>query len=71
MALVVPSSIYGTRQLVIVLFLLQLLERGICPSTAGEVFAVVGSLSAAFKDTTVYSVIWFRLAIIYFAFFCL
>ena len=40
------------------------------PSTAGDVFAVVGSLSAAFKDRNVHSVLRLKLAFSCFAFFC-
>ena len=39
------------------------------PSTASDIFAIVGSRSGAFQDRTVYSVIWRRLATICFAFF--
>ena len=34
------------------------------PSTAGDVFNVVGSFSAAFKDQTVYSILGLKLALI-------
>ena len=40
-------------------------------STAGDVFAVVGSLSAAVKDRTVHSVLRLKLAFIYLAFYLL
>jgi len=41
------------------------------PSTAGDVITVAKNLSVAFKDITVYSVIWLRLTMIYLGVFCI
>ena len=64
-ALVVPNTIHKIDDRDLSCCSCSSVER---PSTAGDVFVVIVSLTAVFKDRTVYSVLRFRIAIIYFAF---
>ena len=65
---VVPSTVHltlGDRDFSVAAARVWNGER---PFTAGDALAIVGSLSAAFKDRTLYSVIQLRPAYIYFTF---